>query len=177
MGWKVLEYFIIADDGSLKRIPVSMIERLVHGKATVPELANRTVKAVEVRKSTDENRVPQEIEHVAGFYMKFDEHGHWDKDFELSGTALAFMSIDEVFSTSKSKVVDLGKTKEKRKLEERHRWKPTPAQLRMITEAALGHPRAVPNVKTEKPVRPSPPFSWECKEAYKKIDEHIRPIT
>jgi hypothetical protein len=173
----VLEYFVVADDGGLKRIPVSTVEGLRFQKAAVPELAGQTVKVVEVRKSTDDSGVPQQVDRVTGFFMKFDEHGNWDKEFEQSSIDMAFSALDVSLDEGDNKIVDLTEKKKKRKLNEKHRWQPNPAQLRVITNAALGHPRAVQNVKAKKLHEIGPPFSWKCEESYKRLNEHIFPIT
>jgi hypothetical protein len=61
----VLEYFVVADDESLKRIPITTMERLRFRKATVPELASQTVKVAEVQKSTDDKDAPQQVDQIA----------------------------------------------------------------------------------------------------------------
>jgi len=60
----LLHYFVVSDDGARMRIPVSVMEKLQWGKAAIPAYAGMIVKAVEVQTSTDDNRVPQQVERV-----------------------------------------------------------------------------------------------------------------
>jgi len=70
-------------------------------------------------------------------------------------------------------IVDLQKQKERREKEKLYRWEITPAQMQRITEAALGHPRAIKNVKSVKTPPPKKVDSWKAEKAMQEMAEPI----
>jgi hypothetical protein len=169
----MLEYFVFQDDGTIKRIPVSTLEKLRRQAACIPEFAGKRVRVAEVWKETTETGAPESVERIGGFYLVFDKDGFVEETAQSEAIELAIHSLGQGMRSRDEPVVNLQARAKKRTLDQKYRWEPTPAERQQIAAAALGHPRRIVNVKSVKrPQVTGPVVSLAARNAYDSISEH-----
>jgi len=172
-----LHYFVVEPEQPLFRIPLRVMEELPEYRAALHEYAGKRIRVVEVRTIDEPKGVPEQIGNISGFYLHFDQNGLLQKDLydEWITSAIERMSVDP---TKDENVVQLEGHAKRRESERKHEWKPTQQEMTSIIDAALGHPKAIKNVKSTKLKKPpEPELSYETRSAYDAIGKGISKIT
>lgn len=172
-----LSFFIVEPEQPLFRIPLKLMDELPEHKAALYDYAGKRIRVVEVRIIDEPKGVPHEVRGVSGFYLSFDENGLLRKDLFDDWIGSTIQNASLGFPREEN-VVQLEVRARRRDAERKHEWKPTPQELASVVDAALGHPRAIKNVKSTKLKKPpGPDVSYETREAFEKIGEGISKIT
>jgi len=171
-----LNYFIVDEGKSLLRIPQKVMHELPAHSAALPDYAGKQVRVVEVRTIDDAQGVPEQIGNISGFYLNFDETGLLRKDLYDEWIRSGFYKLSIGFPRDE-KIVHFEDRAKQRDAELKHEWKPTQQEISTITDAALGHPKAIKNVKSTKMKRaPDPDVSYDTRSAFEDIREAISKI-
>jgi hypothetical protein len=167
----MIEFFIVNDDGTLLRIARTLADQLRNGEARLPQYAGSRIRCAEVLMEADEAGVPQSINRVVPYYLTFDDDGY--EDVQASIDAAGYIWSKSWEESEESEVVNLQKQKERREKEKLHRWTISPKDMKTLTDAALGHPRAIKNVKS---VKAPPPKKVNSRAAEAALDKMSEPI-
>lgn len=135
-----LRIFLVNDDNSIERLPLSRFERLFQGHPDerLPQFSNRRVRyalaAVDLV-----NRKPVEILLIQYAYLSFDSEGRIDtaevqKEMRLGVDMLPPVAAEHVFLN----VVDAEHRFLQKRYEDTYTWEPTPEIEGAIVEAVFG---------------------------------------
>lgn len=174
------EYLVVRDDGSIERLPRTTLERLLTRTSRLEDEAGQKLRMAEVQVKCDDNGVPVEVLHIIGSYLKLDEDGFLDEDAQIESAGYAISRLEAMTA---GPVVGLDAERERRELHKAHRWELTPAQRRALTQAALGHPRATPNIPSVKITKEkhaaekeAARLSWRARKAIDELRSAINSL-
>jgi hypothetical protein len=134
-----LRIFVVNDDESIKRFPLSRFERLLRGdpKERLPEHAGKRVKYAEAAVEL-ENRKPTRILRIVYHILSFDSEGRLDqaeqeKERRLVADIIAF----PIKNGSSGRVIKAQGLFAKKRFEHHYRWTPTESVEMKIVEAVF----------------------------------------
>jgi hypothetical protein len=130
-----LRVFLVDEDDSLRRLPLTRYERLLNNAPgeCLPEYSGKVVRYV-LAAVEFENRRPVEVILVQYSFLHFDREGRLDKAQRDREAKLALEALPPLLEEpSDRNVIDARHRFAKKRHEERYRWKPS-AELR----AAIG---------------------------------------
>lgn len=127
-------YFAFMDDGSIRRLPLRLVDHLCRGIDVMPEFAGQRIKIASVTLEL-EGRRPARILEVVGQIWQFDERG----SPQPSGARSAFearLTAERVTEEEKStgKVISVSGRIARRQWEEKFFWEPKPEDVNRIVE-------------------------------------------
>jgi len=135
-----LRIFLVDDDDSIQRLPITRFERLLRRdhQERVPQYAGKRVRYAEVAVELA-NRKPVAILRIEYFVLSFDSQGRIDLAEKRKGSRLA-MEAHPRFPSERAfpQVIDAGHRFAKKRYERVYKWKPTPEIEAAILEATFG---------------------------------------
>jgi len=135
-----LRIFLVNDDDTIKRFPLTRYERLMHGDPgeCVPEYAGKRVRYAEVALEVAD-RKPVRILRMQYFIMSFDSRGRIDVSERQKEKRLAMDLLPPVDVNTQSKqVIDATHRFAKKRYDNEYRWIPSPEIEAEIVRAVLG---------------------------------------
>lgn len=128
--------FLVNDDDSVKRFPISLFDRLNSGDPTVafPEFAGKRVRYALAVVGTQKKRVTSVCALECGF-LEFDRFGRLDQEARRQEGRLAMeMLSDPLPTTRQVSVRNATHLFARRAFKHRYKWEPSEAILRQIGE-------------------------------------------
>jgi len=138
-----LRIFLVDDDNSIKRLPLTRYERLMRGdpKERLPEYAGKRVRYAEVAVELAD-RKPISILRMLYFIMSFDSEGRIDASEQQKETRLAMELVPPIGSEGQSgQVIDAQHHFAKKRYDNEYRWVPRPEIEQAIAYAIFGTDR------------------------------------
>jgi len=135
-----LRIFLVNDDDSIKRLPLTRYERLMRGdpKERLPEYAGKRVRYAEVAVELAD-RKPISILRMLYFIMSFDSEGRIDTSERQKESRLAMELLLPLGSDGQSgQVIDAQHHFAKRRYDNEYRWVPSPEIEAEIVRAVFG---------------------------------------
>jgi len=135
-----LRVFLVLDDDSLQRLPLSRFERLFHGhpKERLRQFSGKRVRYALVAADLI-NRKPVEILMIQYGYLTFDSEGRIDDVEREEKMRLSVDMVPPVASERESlNVVDAEHRFAKKRYDSEHKWTPSPEIEAAIVEAIFG---------------------------------------
>lgn len=140
----VLRIFLIDDDDTVKRLPLTLYERLLRGdpEERLPQYAGKRVRYVEVGVELYQ-RKPIKIHHFQPFYLPFDSEGRIDmteleERRSLSSKISPFYYEDLYEDKSSEQVIDARHHFARRRHDHLYQWTPTKEIGAAIMKALIG---------------------------------------
>jgi hypothetical protein len=135
-----LRIFLVDDDDSIKRLPLTRYERLMHGDPgeRLPEYAGKRVRYAEVAVDLAD-RKPVSILRMLYLIMSFDSEGRIDvserqKEKRLAMDLLASFGVDG----QPRQVIDATHRFAKKRYDNEYRWMPSSQIERALVDAIFG---------------------------------------
>ena len=160
-------YYILQEDGALRRVARRVVEGLTFGTDAIPEYTGTRQRVAHVLVESEGGK-PVRILDVTGSFWTFDAEGRIDVALRHAGTEwmnYAFSPASRRRTTGR--VVDLVPELKRRELEARHRWSVTQDDVDRIAAdiwpGVHGPASDITAVKGKAPRRP--PLSWAAKDA------------
>jgi len=138
-----LRIFLVNDDDSIQRLPLSRYERLIRGDAEerLPQYAGKRVRYAEVAVELVE-RKPVEIIRLEHFIMYFDSEGRLDLREKKKERRLSVDMIPPLLPQWDSdQVIDAHHRFAKKSFEHQYKWTPSPTVEEAIVQAVFGKDR------------------------------------
>lgn len=135
-----LRIFLVNDDDSIKRFPLTRYERLMHRDPDecLPEYAGKRVRYAEVAVELAD-RKPISILRMLYFIMSFDSEGRIDASEQQKESRLAMELLLPLGSDGQSgQVIDAQHHFAKRRYDNEYRWAPSPEIEAEIVRAVFG---------------------------------------
>jgi hypothetical protein len=135
-----LRVFLVLDDDSLQRLPLSRFERLFRGhpKERLPQFSGKRVRYALVAADLI-NRKPVEILMIQYGYLTFDSEGRIDAAEREEKMRLSVDMVPPVATERESlNVVDAEHRFAKKRYDSEHKWTPSPEIEAAIVEAIFG---------------------------------------
>jgi len=132
-----IRIFLVDDEGSLKRIPLTRYERLLRRdpKGNFPQYAGKRVRYVEVAVQYLE-RKPVEIIRILYLKLTFDSEGRIDAAERERQRRLGMEMLPPILPEHPSqKIVDGQHRFAQKSYDDRYRWTPTPEIYEAIVKA------------------------------------------
>jgi hypothetical protein len=134
-----MRIFIVKDDGSLERLPISRYNRLLRHDSDerFPQYAGKRVRcAVIVVESKD--RIPVEIVKSQFSYLLFDSTGRLLMEWDEKEARLAMDMSEPVIADMDKQVVDARHKFARKRYAREYRWEPSPEIEASIHKAIFG---------------------------------------
>ena len=133
--------FIINEDDTLRRIPLTKYERLMKGD---PGLCFREYAGQRVRYAflilENKNRKPVDIIYDQYSVFNFDSEGRIDREKYEDEVKLSMQMVPPLLSDQiVNNVVDAQHRFAKRRLQDQYSWEPTPEIVTAIAKAIFGN--------------------------------------
>jgi len=138
-----LRIFLVNDDDSIRRFPLTRYERLMHHDLdeSLPEYAGKRIRYAEVAVDLAD-RKPVSILRMQYFIMSFDSQGCIDHSARQKEKRLAMELLPPVGENAQSgQVIDATHRFAKKRYDSEYRWMPSPEIEAEIVRAVLGRDR------------------------------------
>ena len=134
-----LRIFVVDDDNSIRRIPLTRYERLFRHdpEERFPEYAGKRVRYAEVAVELVQ-RKPVEILRMLYFIMPFDSEGRIDASEHQNETRLAIELLPPFSAGQSGQVIDARHRFAKKRYDSKYRWTPSPEIEAAIIKAIFG---------------------------------------
>jgi hypothetical protein len=160
-----LRHFLVPNDSEPLRLSQRLVEGLVHGNDAMPQYANSRQKVMAVLLSNLDGK-PVGIDSTYGTIWTFDGGG------EISAGLREVMadmvnSINDI-ATNSDKVVSITPQLNKKRIEEKYRWTPSPADIKRVSKDIWPESKS-DRLKDAKGVsQRRPPLTYDAKHAISK---------
>ncbi len=137
-----LRVFLVLDDDSLQRLPLSRFERLFRGhpKEHLPQFSGKRLRYALVAVDLV-NRKPVEIRHIQYAYLSFDSEGKIDAAEREKKMRLSVDMVAPVATRHESlNVVDAEHRFAKKRYDSEYKWTPSP-EIETAIIKAIFRPR------------------------------------
>ena len=135
-----IRIYIVEDDDSLKRIPLTRYERMIGGvpEEALPQYSGRRMRSICAAIDMI-NRKPNEILRLDYSYLAFDSDGKLDRsEFEKSlGLGMDLLAPFEAIDP-KRKVIDASHRFAEKRYKDQFSWSPTPEIEAAIITSIFG---------------------------------------
>lgn len=135
-----LRIFLVDDDDSIKRFPLTRYERLYRRdpKERFPEYAGKRVRYAEVAVELVQ-RKPVEILRMQYFIMSFDSEGRIDASEQQKENRLAMELLPPFGVDGQSgQVIDAHHRFARKRYDNEYKWRPSPEVEQAIVHAIFG---------------------------------------
>jgi len=135
-----LRVFLVIDNDSLQRLPLSRFESLLHGhpKESLPQFSGKRVRYALVAVDLV-NRKPVEILHIQYAYLSFDSEGKIDDAEREKKMRLSVDMVAPVTTRHESmNVMDAEHRFAKKRYDSEYKWTPSPEIEATIVKAIFG---------------------------------------
>lgn len=138
-----LRIFLVDDDDSIKRLPLTQYERLLRcdPEERFPEYAGKRVRYALVVVDLV-NRIPVEIVRIQYSLLSFDSEGRIDPVEREKKATLAFELLPPMpIERDPSQLIDAQHCFAKKRYDNEYRWVPSPEIEKAIMDAIFGKDR------------------------------------
>lgn len=135
--------FVVDDDDSIKRLPLTRYERLVRGEPEerLLQYAGKRVRYALVVVDLI-NRIPVEILRIEHSFLSFDSEGQLDLSEREKGARLALDLLPPLPTGNDiPQVIDARHHFAKKRYDNEHRWTPSQEIVKAIVDAIFGKDR------------------------------------
>lgn len=137
-----IRIFIVDDDESLHRLPLTRFQRLLDADSDecLPQYSGKQMRCAMVVLDVS-GRKPLHIKHIDYLVLHFDSNGRFDRNALIRETRLAFECFsplsksDLTDSLIDDSLIDARNYFSKKRYENEFKWKPTPGIDRAIKNA------------------------------------------
>lgn len=131
---------LFEQDGSIRKLSRRLTNDLVHGKATLPEYADQSLRHADVHIWTDEKRIPIDIDYLSLVIFHFDENGSIQSNLAKAAFAARLTHEDIRDQDKSADVVDVTPHIKQKQWFDEHTWKPSQVEYQSIIGIIFGSP-------------------------------------
>ncbi|AZO79621.1 MULTISPECIES: hypothetical protein [unclassified Bosea (in: a-proteobacteria)] len=163
--------YLIEEDGTIKRIPRRVADKMTSGDDAIPAYAGTRQRVLELIVENEGGKA-QGIIKTIGYYLDFDPEGRVDESLRENLRAVMNAAFPE-HQSPEDNVVSMKGRREHQIWEERNRWKPEPQLLDPIIADLARKPgtKALPSVDGF--AAKHAPLSYEAKSALNEIGSKL----
>jgi hypothetical protein len=126
------------EGGKVRRVPLTVFDRLHDGRERMPEHAGRIVRYALVSLET-EDRKPVAVRYAEFGVLVFDRRGRLDPKVQREAMRMAVESVASVLEKrSEGSVIRAGGRFAQKRYADAFKWKPNPQELEAIQVALWG---------------------------------------
>ena len=133
-------YYIVADDGAIRRVAVSTFHRIILQRTLTPfaDLVGKRVRFAQITVQVD-GRKPVGVRGASFGYLTFDDNGLFDSSEWDDAARATVESWPSPTNTAATSVLDARARFTDRRLELEHGWQPSDDLRKELFAKATGH--------------------------------------